>query len=33
MLLQWSWALILGGAIGNAIDSIFYGALLNNVQY
>jgi signal peptidase II len=28
--LLWSVALILGGAIGNLVDSIFYGALLNN---
>jgi signal peptidase II len=27
------WALILGGAAGNAIDSIFYGKLLNNAPY
>ena len=26
-------ALILGGAIGNVIDSIFYGAFLNNAPY
>ena len=29
----WGWALILGGAAGNGIDSIFYGKLLNNVPY
>ncbi len=28
--LLWSVALILGGAIGNLVDSVFYGALLNN---
>ncbi len=28
--LLWSVALILGGAIGNLVDSIFYGVLLNN---
>ena len=28
--LLWSVALILGGAIGNLVDSIFYGAFLNN---
>lgn len=26
----WCMALILGGAVGNVIDSIFYGAVLNN---
>lgn len=26
----YGWALVLGGAIGNGIDSIFYGKLLNN---
>lgn len=26
----WGWSLILGGAIGNGIDSIFYGVYLNN---
>jgi signal peptidase II len=31
--LLWGWGLILGGACGNAIDSIFYGKLLNNVPY
>lgn len=31
--LLWGWALILGGAAGNAIDSIFYGKLLNNKPY
>ena len=28
--LRWAVALILGGAIGNLVDSIFYGAVLNN---
>jgi signal peptidase II len=28
--LLWSWALILGGAAGNGIDSIFYGKFLHN---
>lgn len=31
--LLWGWSLVLGGAAGNGIDSIFYGALLNNVPY
>ena len=31
--LLWSVALILGGAIGNVIDSTFYGVLLNNAPY
>lgn len=31
--LIWCIALILGGAIGNAIDSIFYGVLLENAPY
>ena len=31
--LLWSMALILGGAIGNVIDSIFYGVFLNNAPY
>lgn len=26
----WGWILLLGGAIGNSIDSIFYGVYLNN---
>ncbi|WP_419241716.1 signal peptidase II [Cardinium endosymbiont of Nabis limbatus] len=26
----WGWILLLGGAIGNTIDSIFYGVYLNN---
>lgn len=29
-LLLWGWALILGGAIGNVIDSTFYAVLLGN---
>jgi signal peptidase II len=29
----WCMALILGGAIGNLIDSIFYGVLLENAPY
>ena len=28
--LRWAVALILGGAIGNLVDSIFYGVMLNN---
>ncbi len=31
--LLWCVALILGGAIGNVIDSIFYGVLLDNAPY
>jgi signal peptidase II len=31
--LLWCVALILGGAIGNVIDSTFYGVLLNNAPY
>ncbi len=31
--LVWCIALILGGAIGNLIDSIFYGVLLDNAPY
>lgn len=31
--LLWCMALILGGAIGNVIDSTFYGVLLNNAPY
>lgn len=31
--LLWSIALILGGAIGNVIDSIFYGVYLSNAPY
>ena len=29
----WCIALILGGAIGNVIDSTFYGVILNNAPY
>jgi signal peptidase II len=32
-LLLWGWALILGGAIGNMIDSTFYAILLDNAPY
>lgn len=31
--LLWCVALILGGAIGNVVDSIFYGVFLNNAPY
>ncbi len=31
--LLWCMALILGGAMGNLIDSIFYGVYLNNAPY
>lgn len=31
--LLWSVALILGGAVGNVIDSTFYGVLLDNAPY
>jgi signal peptidase II len=31
--LLWCIAMILGGAIGNVIDSTFYGVLLNNAPY
>ncbi|CAD5271628.1 MULTISPECIES: lipoprotein signal peptidase [unclassified Imperialibacter] len=31
--LLWCGALILGGAIGNLIDSVFYGVFLNNAPY
>ncbi|MHB9147847.1 MAG: lipoprotein signal peptidase [Candidatus Amoebophilus sp.] len=31
--LLWGWALILGGAAGNGIDSIFYGKILHNAPY
>ena len=31
--LLWSVALILGGAIGNVVDSTFYGVLLDNAPY
>ncbi|MHA7877991.1 MAG: lipoprotein signal peptidase [Bacteroidota bacterium] len=33
MLLLWGWALILGGAIGNVIDSVCYAVLLGNAPY
>ena len=29
----WGWALVLGGAIGNVVDSTFYGVLLDNSPY
>ena len=32
-LLLWGWALILGGAIGNVIDSTLYAILLDNAPY
>lgn len=32
-ILLWCIALILGGAIGNVIDSALYGVLLNNAPY
>ncbi|MGD1958760.1 MAG: lipoprotein signal peptidase [Fulvivirga sp.] len=31
--LMWCMGLILGGAVGNVIDSTFYGALLDNAPY
>ncbi|MCG8340252.1 MAG: lipoprotein signal peptidase [Cytophagales bacterium] len=31
--LLWGLALVLGGAVGNGIDSAFYGVLLNNAPY
>lgn len=31
--LLWGWALILGGAAGNGIDSIFYGKILGNAPF
>lgn len=31
--LLWGWALILGGAAGNGIDSIFYGKWFNNAPH
>ena len=31
--LLWGWALVLGGAAGNGIDSIFYGKFLENAPY
>ena len=30
IMLLWGWALVLGGAAGNGIDSIFYGKFLDN---
>jgi len=33
VLLLWGWALILGGAIGNVIDSTLYAVLLDNAPY
>lgn len=32
-LLLWGWALILGGALGNVIDSTFYAVLLDNAPH
>ncbi len=32
-LLLWGWALILGGAVGNVIDSTFYAVLLDNAPH
>lgn len=32
-ILFWSIAAILGGAVGNLIDSVFYGVLLENAPY
>ena len=29
----WGWICVLGGAIGNSIDSVFYGVYLNNAPY
>ena len=29
----WGWALVLGGAASNGIDSIFYGVVLDNTPY
>ncbi len=31
--LLWGWALVLGGAGGNGVDSIFYGKLLGNAPF
>jgi signal peptidase II len=31
--LLWGWVLILGGAAGNGVDSIFYGKLLGNAPF
>lgn len=33
VLLLWGWTLILGGAIGNVIDSTLYAILLDNAPY
>jgi len=33
ILLLWGWALILGGALGNVIDSVFYAVFLDNAPY
>lgn len=33
VLLLWGWALILGGAVGNVIDSVLYGVLLGNTPH
>jgi signal peptidase II len=33
VLLLWGWALILGGAVGNVIDSMLYGKLLGNTPH
>ncbi len=32
-LLLWGWSLILGGALGNVIDSTFYAVLLDNAPH
>jgi len=32
-LLVWGWSLVLGGALGNVIDSVLYGKLLENVPH
>ena len=29
----WGWSLVLGGAIGNSIDSMFYGIFFNNAPH
>ncbi len=33
VLLLWGWALILGGALGNVIDSVLYGRFLGNTPH
>jgi len=33
VVLLWGWALILGGAMGNVIDSTLYGKFLDNAPY